>query len=250
MRTMSVVLLSCAILLAVSSCSRDTSNDLLAPSGEDVASYDIDKANGNPRIIPPVARVHGKTYAEWGVAWMQWFWSAPFDVSPALDETGEFISYGQSGSVWFLSPSFFEGTERFATIPTGKMLFIDIAADIEGTWLGTGETEEELRAVAAYAVDNLVSVTLTVDGNVLQNIELYRIQPAEPFSLTIPDNNLFQAFGFDMPAGTYDGAVYDGYFAMLAPLSAGQHTIVVSSEWGDPDPYFNDVTFYLTVQGP
>ena len=250
MRMYVVVLITCVALLTLGSCSRDGSNDPLAPSNETSATGGFDKARGNPGVIPPQAQPHGKSYAEWGIVWMQWFWSAPFEFCPAFDETGEFVSYGQSGPVWFLSPSFFEGTERYATIPVGKMLFIDIAADIEGAWLGTGETEEELRAVAAYAVDNLQSVTLTVDGRVLQNIERYRVQPAEPFSITIPDNNVFQAFGFDMPAGTYDGAVYDGYFAMLPPLSAGQHTIVVSSEWGDPAPYSNDVTFYLTVQGP
>lgn len=99
------------LLLGIVACVQD--NPLSPPDEQ----FGIDKANGNPGVIPPNARVHGKTYAEWSAAWWQWLWSAPVDVNPGLDETGEFVTWGQSGPVWFIAPNYGGVSERWATIP-------------------------------------------------------------------------------------------------------------------------------------
>jgi hypothetical protein len=52
-----------------------------------------------------------------------------------------------------------------------------------------------------------------------------------------------------LPAGTYSPHVTDGYWLMLAPLSAGKHTISVHLV-----PDFNygieqQITYHLTISG-
>lgn len=224
-----------------------------APEGAPMITSDEPAAtvalgrNANPRIIPPQAHPHGQSYGEWSAGWWRWLWGAPADSNPGLDETGEFIDYGQSGSVWFIAPNYGGETTREATIPPGKMLFIDVAADFESPLLTPDLTEEELRANAAYVIDNIVSVGIEVDGTPVENLDLYRVVSPEPFNYTLPENNMFQLFGFDAPAGTYEGAVSDGYFVMLAPLPAGEHTIYIATEYGDPVYSTSLVTVNLTV---
>jgi len=65
----------------------------------------------------------------------------------------------------------------------------------------------------------------------------------------LPDNNMFQFFGFDIPAGVYEDAACEGYYAMLPPLSAGQHTIFLSADFGEPYNDVIQVTYHLTVAG-
>src|SRR4051812_33587526 len=67
-------------------------------------------AQGNPNpgsgIVPPGARVLGKTYGEWGAAWWTWAYRIPAATNPVSDPTGEFCHEGQSGPVFFLAGNF------------------------------------------------------------------------------------------------------------------------------------------------
>jgi hypothetical protein len=74
----------------------------------------------------------------------------------------------------------------------------------------------------------------SVDGKPLTDLESYRAISPE-FSYTLPpqpDNVLVAAFGESLGnppcllnATTVDGAVADGFYVMLHPLSKGTHTI-------------------------
>ena len=83
--------------------------------------------NPNPGVIPPHARAHGRSYAEWGAQWWRWAYSFPVDQFPPL-QSGELdCALGQSGSVWFLAGTVGQGpVTRSCTIPTGKALFFPI----------------------------------------------------------------------------------------------------------------------------
>jgi hypothetical protein len=55
--------------------------------------------NPNPGVIPPHARAHGLSYAEWGVQWWRWAYSFPLAEFPP-SQSGELdCDLGQSGSV-------------------------------------------------------------------------------------------------------------------------------------------------------
>ena len=239
------VLLASVVLVV--GCSQDsvTPPGMLSP-GE--IESQIQAANQNPRVIPPHARPHGSSYAEWSVAWWQWLWSVPADINPSLYDDGDLISSGQSGSVWFIAPNFGGTNVRTGTIPAGKMLFIDVAAHFFSPVIGDPEGEEELRALAAAAVEATQDVWLEIDGVLIEGMEDYRVQSPEMFGFTLPEGNVLEMFGFDTPAGGYYPAVNDGYFVMLAPLPVGQHTIHIHAQLPDPWPP-SDVLYNLEVVG-
>ncbi len=167
-----------------------------------------------------------------------------------LDDSGDDVDWGQSGPVWFLAPAYYGQWERTANIPNGKMIFIDLAGFFTSLQMGDGADEAELRDVSAFLMDELVSnIILEVDGQRLQNIEDFRVAtPPGLFGYTLPEDNMFTFFGYDIGAGTYENdAVADGYYAMLPPLSVGRHTIFLSADFGEP---YNDtvqVMYHLTV---
>jgi hypothetical protein len=244
-----VIWVACLLLLlGIIACSEQSP---VAPPSEQAVEFDKCHGNPNPGIIPPHGRIHGKTYAQWSAAWWQWLWSAPVDVNPGLDETGEFVTWGQSGPVWFIAPNYGGVTDRYATIPPGKMLFVDVAADFESPLVdGDGMSEAELRAIAAHVIDDIQAVEVEVDGVPIANLDRYRVTSPVPFAYTLPENNMFELFGITAPAGTYDGAVCDGYYIMLAPLSSGEHVIHITTEWGWPGYLLPvDATVHLTVSG-
>jgi hypothetical protein len=209
-----------------------------------------DKAQGmnvNPGIVPPNARPHGKTYAQWSALWWQWLWSAPAETNPGLDTTGDFVSWGQSGKVWFLAPNYGGGQvdHRTATIPRGTMLFIDVAGFFCSSVTCEGQTVEELRAETAPATDQIVEMVLEVDGVAYDITDQYRIE-SEPFEVILPEGNMFQYWGIPIEAGTYYPGIADAYHVMLAPLSSGEHTLHIFADlglWGTSEVFFD-----LTVE--
>ena len=238
-----------ALSLVALNCSQDkpTAPTTVSTLSLREPAAPVHQASPNPMVIPPQAHPHGRTYGEWSMAWWQWLWSAPVAENPGLDETGDFVDYGQSGAVWFIAPNYGGVSERYATIPPGKMLFIDVAADFEATLIGSGETEAEMRALAAWVIDNIQSIELVIDGVAVENLAAYRVVSPEMFSFTLPEDNMIQFFGYDAPAGTYYPAISDGYFVMLAPLSAGEHTIYIATEYGEPFNNQSIVTLHITV---
>ena len=222
----------------------------LAPPADAARSAKADDNGncGNPRVLPPQSYPYGKSYGEWSEAWWQWLWSAPVDQNPGLDETGAFIGYGQSGPVWFLAPNYGGVSERYATIPPGKALFVDVLGWFDSPLLGDGPGEAELRAAVKAALDATDQLVCEVDGVPLENLTAYRFASPTLFSYTLPENNMFQLMGYDAPAGAYDGAVCEGYYVMLAPLAVGEHVIHIIGAASSLGLY-SEVTIHLQVSG-
>src|SRR4051794_32618169 len=186
----------------------------------------------NPAVLPPQSNPFGASYGEWAARWWQWAYNQPVDTNPLFDQTGANIANGQSGKVWFLAGVINDsGTAtRTGTIPAGKALFFPIA-NFENDNLAPfapphhpPPSVPELRAGAKAVIDSATALEADVDGRSVQDLPSYRHQ-SPVFSVTFPDNNIFQHFGFNVPQGTYSPFVDDGYYLMLAPLSEGQHTI-------------------------
>lgn len=198
---------------------------------------------GNPRVLPPNSHPHGKTYSQWSAAWWQWAVSVPADVNPVVDETGAFASQGQSGSVWFLAGVFNStGTaERTVTIPPGKALFFPI---VNFVWISTVPTDpttaDTIRPLVEPAVDAATDLACEIDGVAIKNLGQYRTE-SPLFNVTVPANNIF---GLD--PGTYGPSMDEGYYLMLAPLNAGQHTIHFHGSLPTL-PFTLDITYHITV---
>lgn len=207
-------------------------------------------AQGSGQIAaPPNSRPYGKSYAEWSQSWWQWAYGLPADNHPLFDETGANAGVGQSGPVWFLGGVFnASGTaHRSITVPKGTALFFPIINVEWDNQCPPGSlTIEELRALATFIADLATDLACEVDGVPVPNLSRFRT-PAEPFSVTFPDNNLFQLFGCDVPAGTYYPYVGDGYYVMLGPLSKGHHTLHFTGTFGPPVGFTLDITYDIEV---
>jgi hypothetical protein len=176
-----------------------------------VRSFAQNAANPNPRVLPPVSAAYGHTYAEWSELW--WLWFIPqTSTNNAIND----CSAGQSGQVWFL-----EAFGSTCAVPAGKALFFPIV-DAECSNLEDppfyGLTAADRSACAKLIIDHTANLAVEIDGVSIQNLMAYRFQSPD-FSFTAPPDNLD-----GIPPGSGQSTA-DGYYLMVAPLSAGQHTI-------------------------
>src|ERR1043166_2405529 len=210
----------------------------------------------NPRIFPLGSSPYGKTYGEWSAEHWKWTFSLPVDHHPLTDTAD--CSAGQSGPVWFLGGTFTTTTEgnvtiatatRDCSVPPGKALFFPIINNECSTLEGNGTTDAELRSCAKFFQDHAHDLTCTIDGVAVQNLDSYRAQSPLFTYGPLPDNNILESFGVNAPAGSTSASVADGVYVMLAPLSAGSHTIhftgALSLRTANGDPF--DLEFRLDI---
>jgi hypothetical protein len=225
-----------------------------------------------PGVIPPNASPHGMSYAQWSAAWWQFDLGLPVHdpANPTIIKNPQFVpgdpaqvdcSFGQQGHVWFLQGHSNSGVaHRSCAIPSGTILFLPIIdawadnSNYDGQPPSTN-TEAQLRALIAPLVDSITSMSATIDGRPISGLDVpassgyhgpYRV--ASPvFSYTVgPDNwlNYTAPPGFTFSAQTVTGAVADGVYLMLAPLSVGSHVIHWTASGGG---LLQDITYTLTV---
>jgi hypothetical protein len=205
---------------------------------------------GNPSVYPPCS-----SYGEWTAKWWEWALSIPLAVNPAFDPTGVNCGRGQAGPVWFMPPRFFTNPpipfENWTcTIPRGVSLLLNASWNsASGAGLGdcrspgwgnppagalpcdsknetsVGDLLKANKAIVDLLVQNLGLPAGSIDGVLVQHLELYRFQ-SPVFSYKIPDDNILAfLFQFPIPAGTYAPAVSDGYWLLFKPLSPGTHKL-------------------------
>jgi len=213
----------------------------------------------NTNVLDPDQPYAGKTYSEWATAFWQYYAGLPTTNNPFERPSGYPIAplgTGQSGPVWFLCGNFLPGSPPVYTytdtVPGGVALFTEVSLDEWGNDRCLPPpplTEAQLRATAAANEDYATGMTVTIDGVAVNYIDdvmttPYRVQSTY-FSYTTPASHsvLFDVFGrqcyYPNPGGppfAIDGAVVDGVFLMITPLSAGQHTIQASLSFF---PHFN-----------
>ena len=201
--------------------------------------------------------------------WWQWALETPLDENgnhPLLtsdaatwDECGE----GQSGKVWFLGGTYDEsGIEaRECTIPEKKrILFPLVNVEVDSHDLGfneffCGTTEADVKTLkecVQFLADHMTAVTASVDGQdlVASNMDAFRVL-SPPFKFDLPEN----AVNGQGPAEDVRG-ISDGFWVLLAPLPAGEHTITLGGTFtfdenqGDPATFqfSTEVTYYVTIE--
>lgn len=207
----------------------------------------------NPGVRPPQSEPYGHSYGEWGARWWKWAFSVPAADNPLFDSNGANCAAGQSGPVWFLAGSGSSGvTTRSCTIPAGKGLFFPVinAEDNpaeEGVFPIFGTDLDDMQAGIEGWMDNAADLHAAVDGHPVSDVAQYRAG-FSPFSITAPcgDGNLWDLYGYAGLCGTTSPAVTDGYWLMLAPLSAGDHTVTFGGSL--PDFGFSlDLVYHLHV---
>lgn len=204
-------------------------------------------------VVPRDGIARGSTTAQWAARWWQWALSVPEASNPAADATGEDCAVGQAGPVWFLAGTFAGATTvtRACTVPRNRYLFFPILSGVFGSAVFDCEPSvpgvlcnlTTLRKAAGGALNN-VTLAASIDGVAIPALSGYRVA-TDDFLLTFPEGAVF-----GIPEGTYSPQVADGYWLMLRPLSAGDHTVTFSGEFlGGPFGGTGiDVTYNLTVR--
>lgn len=221
--------------------------------------------NPNNFILPPQSKPYGLPYGEWSNAWWQWALSLPVprdnpQAHPMFDTTGVNCGVGQSGQVWFLGGGFGTNTfERTCTMPPGKAIFFPILNTERDNAANPTRTIEDMRASAIARQNLSTDLAADLDGEAVTNLANYRISNIDTpnaFGFTLPEQNLFAFFGQPAPAGScyvpagwtdcvpYT-AVNDGYYLMMRPLAAGEHTLHFSGTLGT---FHLNVTYHLNIE--
>jgi hypothetical protein len=202
----------------------------------------------NPGVYSADSKPFGISYENWTARWWQWVHNVPPDQNVNFDSTGEFCHVGQEGPVWFLGPSFGEQYERSCTIPSDKAILFPVnTGECDYISSPDAKTPEDLSDCASEGNKGGI-MRASVDGISLKNLEAYRVT-SPLFNITIPENNVFGS-----PAGT-SGAIADGFWVFLEPLSSGQHEVSFAvNVLDDPatpttdESYSTDIIYNVTVK--
>jgi hypothetical protein len=179
--------------------------------------------------------------------WWQWVSSIPRTVNPVLDEDGKNCVVGQRGDVWFLAGTFGGAATRNCMVPEGKVLFFPVfnQAFFDSPNACGQDAQsfsvKDMRAFDAASIDAATTLSATLDGQPVKNINRVRSQV---FEITLPEDNWVNAF-VPCAAGVYSPSVDDGYYARVERLNPGSHTVHIqaASSLGASV----DVTYHLTV---
>lgn len=225
-------------------------------------------------VLDPSGTYAGKTYAEWGAAFVKWQLELPGPDFPSLDSTGAACAVGQSGAadgggtqtdVFFLAESWITTVTRSCTIPTGEMLFIPLMAwywDKGGTPAASLLTDDQLKSRLTQVDAAVTGLSLDIDeesyGSKVSDFMAYLSGPTQ-FSYTMPNTptNFAAEYPGSYSTTTFSGTVpvsfCTGYYILLAPLSVGSHRIHYTLQRNAiPSLYLDvfdmDITYNLTVE--
>lgn len=202
-------------------------------------------------------------YEELTRRWIQWAMALPHTQSPISDDTGERCTMGQDGKVWMLAGTFGGPATRECEIPAHKALFFplinrwvipgldptDLPDDIPGFIEWVGEYFAWQRA-------HTCALSLTLDGEPLLadleelDEELY-VAVEDPFEVELNADNWATMYG--KQGGLYPLVFADGHWALLRPLSPGEHVLEFGGATCDDEGavmFSTSVVYELDVAGP
>ncbi len=224
-------------------------------------------------VLDPTGTYGGKTYAEWGAAWTKWLLELPGPDFPVIDSTGALCAMGQSSGddggagandIFFLANALGGGNvTRSCTIPAGQMIFFPIIwiwADNGDVPAGSQETDQQLQGAISAYLTAVNAIDFEIDGksygSTVCDFASY-LTVWTQFSYTVPDTptNICNTLPVGCPnwSGSVPKSFVGGYYIMLAPLSAGSHTLHFTANrnavpsLGMPSSA-EDVTYNLTVE--
>jgi hypothetical protein len=131
---------------------------------------------------------------------------------------------------------------RTIRVPAGKPLLVPLVVVELSTLEGAGTTPTQVRSADKSFADLIDSLHATIDGVPVPDLFAHReVSPTFHF-VAAPNNPIGD------PAGDSGIAEADGYWLMLAPMSAGTHVINAGGTVSAFDASF-DVTTTIVVTG-
>ena len=198
-------------------------------------------------VLPPSARPHGASYAEWSARWWQWAFSTPTTPTGPFGEDAVDCGVNQPNrKVWFLAGPFNASgdVERTCTIPVGTMLLIPVI-NVECSNLESppffGATPVERVACVEADLFTFADLEVTVDGEPVADLEQYEVTSPDFAFTGVPGNPTgIEGAGFSTSRGVY---------VMLTPFPPGSYTITFSGSFPALD-FTASATYTIVVTGP
>jgi hypothetical protein len=207
------------------------------------------------RVLPPDEEFAGKDLEQWAVEFMHWHysWTSGQCLNAEDDRDGSRCGFNQPKD----SPVFFFASCEFARtpepvvertlckVPAGKAIMVPIGfvGDDNG---GLDEDEVVVRTpeVLEENVDELHEtmrdLTLIADQRPVEDLSRYSIGP-KAIEVSVGEApNRYTCAGFDVENTTVSPSYFAGYFALVAPPSAGKHRLEYSSVYS----YFGRNNYY------
>lgn len=190
------------------------------------------------------------------IAWLRWALAQPHDGGSISDPTGELCGLDQDGPVWFLAGTFGGPAFRECSIPAGKRLFFPLVnrwcvfpdefyggdAALIAADLPFVEDWFDMQSEATC------SLTLRIDGQDVRpdlatlDEDTY-IRVMEPFEIDLDDEH----WATEWFAGGTMPAVGDGHYALIQPLTPGDHVLELGGTICGEYPFSTAVTYVLHV---
>ncbi|HEY9386506.1 MAG TPA: hypothetical protein VIP70_05670 [Nitrososphaeraceae archaeon] len=215
-------------------------------TNSDGVSEDKKDMSSNP-LFDRSTHPFGQSWERWAVIWYKWLISIPKKENPCLDETGKYCSVNQNNkNVWFLAGTFGNiiPVKRKCTIPSRKAILLPLlvkedsfAEDLDL------KTEAELVTRARDAMDRVLYMEATIDGEKVEHLEKYRVE-SEVFDLTFPEDNTY-----DVRPGV-TRSVCNGFWLFIKPLEKGKHLLYFRGENVLAEPFTKNQMAKIEAYAP
>jgi hypothetical protein len=133
-------------------------------------------------------------------------------------------------------------------VPAGKALLLPLATGICTDLPRSGRSVEDLRFECRNSLDFVTEVGVEIDGVAVPDVMSFRTQSL-PFSFRVPKDDCCGFAALGVKPGVYYPGIVDGFFVMIPPLPAGEHTIHYREHTPLAGPPI-EATYILTVAAP
>jgi hypothetical protein len=182
------------------------------------------------KLVVPNSNLGKAIYKAEMRQWVRWALKLPWSTGPVMDTTGVACGQGQSGPVWFLAGTTGGPVTRDCTVPKNKLLFFPLVndwvtpppdyEDLAGAQEFVNEYFPELRAATCQLELKLDGQPILANHN--QRAAKLDVNDQSPFSIEMNADNFSEG---GLPAGHYPSVWARGHYALLLPLSPGDHTL-------------------------
>jgi hypothetical protein len=193
-------------------------------------------------------------YEQLAKGWLRWAMGQPYSTGPITDPTGASCGIDQHGPVFYLAGTDGGPATRECTIPRNKALYFPLI----NSWAIPPEefvdTPEELEAFIEfghrYFPENrefTCTLTLRLDGeevlaDTAERDEELWTDVLEPFPVVLDDDNFSGG-----PGGFRSSALTGGHYALLKPLSRGDHTLELGGVQCEGEEIFFETSATYTL---
>jgi hypothetical protein len=207
-------------------------------------------------IISPLFSMDDKPFGVSMEDWLARYWNWTASIAkiehPRYDTTGEKCGIDQNGPIWFLDAPVGEGSTVSTiacAIPSDKAIFIPLLTG-ECDY-GIVKTDAEVTKCSQEG-NNGGNIRLSIDA---QYVILFKATNevdysknrilTDFFNLTFVPGNIWE-----VPSGTFKARA-DGYFAILKPLTPGEHLVNFDTLMINPNDsvynYRTSVSYKLSI---